>query len=201
MAVLALSLPLPAGRPQHGMSTAAALEELLARVADGDREAFSHFYDRIIGTVFGLAKMIVRDPARAEEIAHDVMLEVWAKAGTFRPERGSARAWVATITRRRAIDVVRSEEASRARDSRSVQPEAVAGDPVADHVTDEEERERVRSGLHQLTDLQREAIELAFFGGLTYPQVAQRLDVPLGTVKTRMRDGLIRLATIMGAER
>lgn len=203
MAVLALSLPLPAGRPQPGMSAAAqlALEELLARVADGDREAFSHFYDRIIGTVFGLAKMIVRDPARAEEIAHDVMLEVWAKAGTFRPERGSARAWVATITRRRAIDVVRSEEASRARDSRAVQPEAVAGDPVADHVADEEERERVRSGLRQLTDLQREAIELAFFAGLTYPQVAQRLDVPLGTVKTRMRDGLIRLATIMGAER
>lgn len=202
MVTVALTIWLPAFEvPVLNRPPEPSLDDLLVQVAGGDRAAFSHFYDGVIGTVFGLARSVVRDPARAEEIAHDVMLEVWAKAHTFSTERGSARAWVATITRRRAIDVVRSEQATRRRDTRSVEPAVLAGDPVADTVADRDDRERIRAGLESLTEIQREAIELAYFGGLTYRQVADHLDLPLGTVKTRMRDALGRLAAIMEADR
>lgn len=176
------------------------LDQLLTRSATGDESAFAEFYDAAIDSVFGLARSVVRDPSMAEEIAHDVMLEVWAKAADFDPERGSAKAWVATITRRRAIDVVRSEQASRLRDqkvgSASITP---ASDPVAERVIDLDDHDRVRRGLDVLTDIQRQAIELAFYHGLTYRQVSEHLGVPLGTIKTRMRDALKRLGGIMGA--
>lgn len=184
------------------LSIPCVLEDLLLRSARGDKDAFTAFYDEVIGSVFGLARAIVRDPARAEEVAHEVMLEAWAKAGRFDSRRGSAKAWIATMTRRRAIDLVRSEQASRDREERigPTYSTPLSGDPVGDQVSDQEDHERVRAGLGHLTDVQREAIQLAFFEGLTYRQVAEQLEVPLGTVKTRMRDGLLRLAGIMGAE-
>lgn len=176
-----------------------SLDRLLMRSAGGDHSAFTRLYDESIGSVLGLARAVVRDRARAEEIAHDVMLEVWAKADQFDPARGTAKAWIATITRRRAIDVVRSEQASRNRQEKvglaSVLPND--GDPVADAVADRADQERVRSALDGLTELQRQAIEMAYFEDMTYREVAEQLELPLGTVKTRMRDGLMRLAGIM----
>lgn len=174
-------------------------EQLMADVAAGHEAAFARLYDNVIGSVFGLARAILRDPSRAEEAAHEVMLEVWQKAARFDPSRGSVKAWVATITRRRSIDMVRSEQAGRDREEKVGTAAAVpaTGDPVGDVVADFEDRRRVRTGLEHLTDLQREAIELAYFGGMTYREVAEHLGIPLGTVKTRMRDGLLRLAEIM----
>lgn len=175
------------------------LDSLLQRCASGDQTAFSSLYDELIGSVFGLAKRVLRDPAQAEEVAHDVMLEVWQKSHQFDADRGSAKGWIATITRRRAIDAVRSEQSRRNRDGRQGVNDVVpgSGDPVGDVVSDREDRDRVRTALDHLTDLQRQAIDLAYFGGLTYREVAERLDVPLGTIKTRMRDGLKRLSTVM----
>lgn len=178
-----------------------SLDALMTRVASGDRTAFEDLYTQVIDRVFGTARAVLRDPSMAEEVAHDVMIEVWSKAQAFDASRGSAKAWIATITRRRAIDVVRSEQSSRTRDERvgaaSISP---ASDPVAEEIIDDNDRARVRGHLSSLTDLQRESIELAFYGGLSYPEVATRLDVPLGTVKTRMRDGLKRLADLMGPD-
>ncbi|CAN5899639.1 sigma-70 family RNA polymerase sigma factor [soil metagenome] len=177
------------------------LDVLLGRCAAGDESAFAELYDQVVDSVYGLARAVVRDPSMAEEIAHDVLLEVWDKASRFDPERGRAKAWIATITRRRAIDVVRSEQAGRNRETRvATSSPPPPTDPVGDHVVDLVEHKLVRQGLEGLTELQRQAIDLAYFGGLTYRQVAQHLDVPLGTIKTRMRDGLKRLAGTFGGE-
>jgi RNA polymerase sigma-70 factor, ECF subfamily len=176
-------------------------EDLLARCARGDEDAFAQFYDAMVDSVFGLARAVVRDAAMAEEITHDVLLEIWGKASEFDPSRGSARAWTATITRRRAIDVVRSEQSGRNREERTgsaIAPPTT--DPVGEQVVDDDDRSRVRSALAHLSDLQRQAIDLAYFQGLTYREVSQALGVPLGTVKTRMRDGLRRLAGIVGPD-
>ena len=177
------------------------LEDLLAAVAEGDRDAFSDLYDEVAGTVYGLAKKVVVDPSRAQEIAQDVLLEVWRKAGAFDPDRGSAITWIAVMTRRRAIDVVRSSESSRSREEKVM---GVAGDdpdPVSDVVVSLDERRQVRRAMASLTDLQREALELAFFRGLSHREVAAELDTPLGTVKTRIRDGLSKLSAEMGVKR
>jgi RNA polymerase sigma-70 factor, ECF subfamily len=171
---------------------------LLARVADGDRDAFDQFYDATADLVFGIARRVVVDRDLAAEIAQEVFLEVWRKAGGYERTRGSAKTWVAVMAKRRAIDAVRSTRATRDRDQKHRDGVADPGDPVGDTVVDHEERARVSNALGSLTDLQREALDLAFFGGLTHREVAQRLDVPLGTVKTRIRDGLSRLASEMG---
>lgn len=175
------------------------VDRLLLAVGEGDRAAFDRLYDRVAGVVYGVAKRVLVDPDRAQEVAQDVLVEVWRRADRFDPARGSALAWIATMARRRAIDVVRSEEASRRREADDPGG-APASDPVGENVIHLEERHRVRSALRELTDLQRRAIELAFYGGLTHHQVAERLDVPLGTVKTRIRDGLLKLGTIMEAD-
>lgn len=177
------------------------LEGLLVAVAGGDREAFSDLYDEVSGVVYGLAKRVVRDPSRAQEIAQDVLLEVWRKADRFDPERGSAITWIAVMTRRRAIDVVRSSEASRAREERVETQPGDDPDPVSDVVVSLAERRRVRRAMTTLSSLQREALELAFFGGLSHREVAEALDAPLGTVKTRIRDGLRKLSIEMEAWR
>lgn len=178
-----------------------SLEELLLAVAEGDREAFSDLYDEVAGTVYGLAKKVVIDPSRAQEIAQDVLLEVWRKAGRFDPGRGSAITWIAVMTRRRAIDVVRSSESSRSREEKVAGDVGDDPDPVSDVVVSLDERRQVRRAMASLSDLQREALELAFFRGLSHREVAEELGAPLGTVKTRIRDGLLKLSSEMGVTR
>lgn len=178
------------------------LDELLVLVARGDETAFERLYDKLIASVFGLIRRVVRDRAQAEEVAQEVMVEVWRTAARFDPSRGGAMSWVMTVAHRRAVDRVRSAQASSDRENRVAQMGAdVAYDHVAETVTTRLEGERVRRCLDGLTELQRQAVTMAYYGGYSYPEVAGLLKVPLGTVKTRMRDGLVRLRDCMGVER
>ncbi len=169
-------------------------EGLLEQAARGDEQAFAAFYDVVAARVFGLVRSVVRDPARSEEVTQEVMLELWRTAPRYSAERGSATTWALTIAHRRAVDRVRSEQASRDRDLRvAVRDAAVPDEDVAAVVGDRLDRERVSRALAELTDNQRRSVELAFYGGYSHRVVAAMLDLPLGTVKTRIRDGLIRL--------
>ena len=169
---------------------------LLARVARGDHVAFEAVYDQLAGPVYGLVRKILRDPAQSEEVAQEVLIDVWRSASRFDPARGSVTAWVMTIAHRRAVDRVRSECASTTRELK-LTPGPVTGDDVAELVETALDRQRVRRCLGSLTALQAESVKLAYYGGYTYPQVAELLGVALGTVKTRIRDGLIRLRDCM----
>ena len=167
---------------------------LLEQAARGDETAFAGFYDAVASRVFGLVRSVVRDPARAEEVTQEVMLELWRTAPRFDSSRGSAVTWALTIAHRRAVDRVRSEQASRDRDERvAVRDAVVPAADVAMLVEDRLDRERVTRALDELTEVQRRSVELAFYGGYSHREVAALLDLPLGTVKTRIRDGLIRL--------
>jgi len=172
----------------------------LASVAHGDRDAFSKLYDAVIDMVYGICLRVVRNREIAEEVAHDVMLEVWNSAGRYDPARGSGRAWIATMTRNRAIDRVRSIAAARRRDLAQPPPSAGPPDPVGDGVVDLDSRRRIQGALASLSDIQREALTLAFYGGLTHNQIAEHLGLPLGTVKSRIRDGMKRLAQLVDEE-
>ncbi len=172
------------------------LSGLLARVALGDHAAFEAVYDQLAGPVYGVARKVLRDPAQSEEVAQEVMLDVWRTASRFDAGRGSAVAWVMTIAHRRAVDRVRAENASVAREQK-LAPGPVSGDDVYQLVEMALDRQRVRRCMGSLTTLQAEAIKLAYYGGYTYPQVAGLLGVALGTVKTRIRDGLIRMRDCM----
>ena len=174
-------------------------EELLAAVARGDEAAFGALYDHLAGLVHGVVRQVVRDPAQSEEVTQEVFVEIWRTATRFDPRRGSARTWAVTLAHRRAVDRVRSEQASRDRTDRiGRRDHQRAFDEVSETVETRFEHRQVRAALDQLTDLQREAVELAYYGGYTYREVAELLDTPLGTVKTRLRDGLIRLRDAMG---
>jgi RNA polymerase sigma-70 factor (ECF subfamily) len=173
------------------------LDRLLGMVARGDQDAFEAVYDRLAGPVYGLIRKVVRDPAQSEEVAQEVLLEVWRHASKFDAARGSAATWVMTIAHRRAVDRIRSATAAAERDHATAQLQAT-GDEVAETVAANLDAERVRRCLDGLTELQRESITLAYYGGYTYPQVAGLLHTALGTVKTRIRDGLIRLRDCMG---
>jgi RNA polymerase sigma-70 factor (ECF subfamily) len=170
--------------------------ELLARVARGDHAAFEIVYDQFAGPVYGLVRKVLRDPAQSEEVAQEVLLDVWRTASRFDRARGSAAAWVMTIAHRRAVDRVRSENAAVAREQK-LTPGPVADDDVAELVETKLDRQRVRRCLGVLTPLQAESVKLAYYAGYTYPQVAELTGVPLGTIKTRIRDGLIRLRDCM----
>jgi RNA polymerase sigma-70 factor (ECF subfamily) len=175
---------------------------LLLQVARGDEAAFERLYDRMAGTVFGVVRRVVRDPAQSEEVAQEVLVEVWRTATRFDPGRGTALTWVLTMAHRRAVDRVRSAQAAADRDERVGElARTPAYDEVAEVVETRLEQEQVRRALGTLTDLQREAVTLAYYGGYTYREVAVLLDVPLGTVKTRLRDGLIRLRDTLGVDR
>lgn len=177
----------------------AAPEETMSRVARGDEHAFAQLYDLLAERVFGLILRVMRDPAQAEEVTQEVFVELWRTASRFQPDRGSLVSWAMTIAHRRAVDRVRSSQSSIDRDAR-----VAAGqqdrpfDEVADEVEGRFERQQVRRCLGSLTELQRESVGLAYYQGYTYGEVATLLDTPLGTIKTRLRDGLIRLRDCLG---
>jgi RNA polymerase sigma-70 factor, ECF subfamily len=190
------------GRPADaagGHAGADQLGALLGRVARGDQDAYAAVYDRTAGQVLGLVLSIVRDPAQSEEVMQEVLLDVWRSASRFDAELGSAAAWMMTLAHRRAVDRVRSEQKAAERERR-VASSAVAYDEVAEAVEARLDRERVRRCLGSLTELQRESVTLAYYGGYTYREVAGLLGVAIGTVKTRMRDGLIRLRDCLGVD-
>ena len=176
-------------------------DELLALVARGDREAFAALYDVAVPRVFGIARRVLRDPAQAEEVTQEVLLEVWRLAARYDGERGTAMSWITTMAHRRSVDRVRSAQTASDREHRyGTAASTPAYDEVSEQVVQRWEEQQVRRGLEGLTELQREAVTLAYYGGYTYREVAVMLDVPLGTVKTRLRDGLIRLRDTLGAE-
>lgn len=180
-----------------------ALETLLSRAAAGDQEAFASLYDAVAPRVHGLARRVVRDAAVAEEVTQEVFLQVWREASRFDPARGSALAWLLTLTHRRAVDRVRAEQAQSDRlhryESRS---STTPYDVTAERATERLEAVRVRRALDDVGEPHRSALELAYLEGLTHQEVAERTGVPLGTAKTRIRDGLRKLRhTMTGGER
>jgi RNA polymerase sigma-70 factor (ECF subfamily) len=189
------------GQPAHPGQPGgeADLGLLLTRVARGDQSAFQGVYDRAAGQILGIVRAVVRDPAQSEEVTQEVLLELWRTASRFDPGLGSPLAWVTTLAHRRAVDRVRSEQKAAQRERRATAP-AIAYDEVTETVEARLERERVRRCLGSLTELQRESVTLAYYDGYTYREVAELLGVAVGTVKTRMRDGLIRLRDCLGVE-
>jgi RNA polymerase sigma-70 factor (ECF subfamily) len=189
------------GVPPAAGASDDTLERLLAQVARGDEQAFAELYQRVAAAVFGLVSKVVRNPAQSEEVTQEVFVELWRTAPRFDPARGTARSWIMTCAHRRAVDRVRSaESAARRDDLAGRRDQGRPYDEVVEQVESSLEREHVRRGLKALTALQREAVVLAYYGGHTHREIAELLGVPQGTVKTRLRDGLIRLRDHLGVE-
>lgn len=176
------------------------LTELLARVAAGDQDAFASFYDRTSRVVFGIVLHVVRDRAQAEEVTQEVYVDAWKAATRFDAAAGSPTAWLNTIAHRRAVDRVRSSERRIQREQRvflESPDEAVMRD-TSDIVVAHADSARVRTALRSLPEPQRDAVMLAYFEGQSHRDISESLHVPLGTVKTRIRDGLRRLRAQLG---
>ncbi len=171
-------------------------EAVVALVARSDEQALGELYDRFGRIAYGLSLRVLRDETLAEDAVQDAFLTAWRTADRFMPERGKASTWLLTLVHRRAVDVVRREDRRRA------EPIEVAGDPAGEGSADEAvwlrfERERVQAALRQLPDQQREALELAYYGGFTQSELAERLGQPVGTIKSRMFTGLTRLRDLL----
>ena len=187
----------PQGVPSRG--DAAGLADLLHRAGLGDEAAFAAFYHATSARAYGLALRVVRNPAHAEEVTQEAYLDAWRSSTRYDASRGSAAGWLLTIVHRKAVDRVRSVEAATARDETWNRESApVDHDQTAEAAHASLDAARVRGAVATLTDVQRQAVELTYFGGYTHTEVATLLDVPLGTAKTRIRDGLIRLRDLMG---
>lgn len=194
-------MPVPDGAPQGAPpgGDTSPLADLLRQAARGDEAAFAEFYDATSARAYGLALRVVRNPAHAEEVTQEAYLDAWRSSTRYDAQRGSAAGWLLTIVHRKAVDRVRSVEAATTRDetwNRETAP--VDHDQTSEAAQASLEAARVRNAVATLTDVQRQAVELTYFGGYTHTEVATLLDVPLGTAKTRIRDGLIRLRDLMG---
>ena len=176
-------------------------EALVALVARSDESALAELYDRVGATAYGLAHRVLRDEALAEDAVQEAFLGLWRSAGSFVPERAKASTWILTLVHRRAVDLVRREQRRRAEPIEGAPEPAVASAEEAAWLR--LDRERVQGALAQLPDQQREAIELAYYGGYTQSELAERLGQPLGTIKSRMFSGLTRLRELLdeGTER
>jgi RNA polymerase sigma-70 factor (ECF subfamily) len=176
------------------------LDALLRRVAQRDVEAFAAFYDVTRARVFGLVTRVLRDPGYSEETTQDVYLQVWRNADNYNPAAGTPLAWLMTLAHRRAVDRVRSEQSATQRESRyGAANVEVPADRVAEAVISNDERRQVTVCLDSLSDAQRECIQLAYYEGLTYVQVSERLAANLATIKSRMRDAIRGLRKCLGA--
>jgi RNA polymerase sigma-70 factor (ECF subfamily) len=184
-------------RPDPATAGPQDLAAQLTLVARGDAKAYDAVFEQIGPSVFGVVKRVIRDLAQSEEVTQEVMLEIWRNASRFDADRGSATAWVMTLAHRRAVDRVRSVHAEAERERRTATAD-IPYDEVVEAVESSLDRERVRRCLGSLTEVQRESVNLAYYRGYTYGQVASLLGVPTGTVKTRMRDALIRLRDCLG---
>jgi RNA polymerase sigma-70 factor (ECF subfamily) len=180
-------------------STDPTPEELLAAAARGDEQAFARLYDLTAPRVYGMVLRVVRDPAQSAEVTQDVYLEVWRQSARFDAGRGAVLPWLLMIAHRRAVDRVRAAQSAMVRDDKyALLTEDRPFDTVSEQVQTSLEAQRVHKVLHELTPAQREAVSLAYFGGYTHREVSELLKIPLGTVKTRIRDGLIRMRDALG---
>jgi RNA polymerase sigma-70 factor (ECF subfamily) len=193
-----LALPQPharaAMRKQHAHLSDEALVALVAR---GDEDALAELYDRVSRIAYGLALRVLRDERHAEDAVQEAFLQVWRSAATFRAERAKASTWILTLVHRRAVDLVRREERRQADPLGDDAEAAQAPEQTEEAAWLRFERERVQTALKQLPDVQREALELAYYGGFSQSELAERLGVPLGTIKSRMFAGLARLRELL----
>jgi RNA polymerase sigma-70 factor (ECF subfamily) len=186
--------------PMQSRTDPAELTELIARVAAGDQDAFAQFYDRTSRVVYGIVLHVLRDAAQAEEVTQEVYVDAWRTATRYDAAAGSPKAWLNTIAHRRAVDRVRSSERRSQRERRAFldsRDDTVARD-ASDIAIARDESSRVRSALEALPESQRDAVVLAYFDGRSHRDISESLHVPLGTVKTRIRDGLKRLRATLG---
>lgn len=196
----------PAGPPERSVGAterfdAADLGHLLKLSARGQQQAFALLYDQTSARMFGLVLRIVRNRAQAEEVLQEAYVDIWRSSARFNPSRGSALGWLFSIGHRRAVDRVRSEQAATSREAGyHARGQVTAYDDASEQALRSLEAERVRRALNSLTRVQKAAIELVFFGGYTHREVAGLLELPLGTAKTRIRDGLIRLRDTLGVQ-
>ncbi len=172
-------------------------QDLVAIASAKSILAFSNLYDELSPMVYGLALRVIRNPALTEEVTQEVFLEIWNNATGFKPEKGSAKSWIATMTHRRAVDRVRSEQSARNREKVTDEVEPDWFELAAESSEDAKNLSRIERALSQISPAQREAISLAYYGGHTYQQVASMLDTPTGTIKTRIRDGMKQIKQIL----
>lgn len=171
--------------------------QLIQRVAKGDERAFNELYERYVAAAFGLATRICGDRSLAEDVVQEAFLSIWRKPGSYSPDRGSVAAYVMAAVHHKAVDAIRHEESLKRRERKVSEPAETSNEDIEQEGWLSVMGDQVRSAVAKLSPLQSEALELAYFEGLTYSEVATKLEIPLGTAKTRLRDGMIRLRNVL----